>query len=300
MEEVLKTTGPAVPNAIKIWANQTGYFDSREFYKNQTLEYNELINYWDSLPKIEVDGVPDLIFVVKMPCVRNESLVRFYSETVLKFPTLRRSFADTLLTGGHISLWPTQLRNFCLYLAQAVYLISSLAGFICLCVTCGMDVELYCFLHFIGLEMLLISGEIIQEMSIKQDVCSDVIYFDRNYLQYCPAVDAFYKFVPTSQVLLLSVLIFRRKLILESEKLQVALYLTICIILPAGYFSLSYFLPTDLRSYQCQAGLDGYPPIGDAWMSILHKNAALLVSIGVTLLTTFFTYFGSKIGIAKG
>ncbi|XP_035711082.1 uncharacterized protein LOC118436672 isoform X2 [Folsomia candida] len=295
VEEEIKAS-PDVGTAIKIWANKTGYFDSKKFSKNQTLDYNELMNYWDSLPKIEIDGVPELIFSLKVDCFSNDSVVQFVSETILKFPTMRRMYIDILLTNGY-SFWRLKLQNFCFNLTHSIYLLCSLAGFVCLCVTCGgIDTELFCLLNFVGLEMLLISGEIIQEI-IYQDVFPEAMYFDRNYLQYCPTLDSFYKFVPTSQALLLSVFIFKRKRIAESSKLQVFLYSTICIILPAGYFSLIYFLPTDLRSYQCQAGLEGYSLVREAWVSLVHKNGALLVSFGVTLVSSCF---GSKIFLEKG
>ncbi|OXA49370.1 Transthyretin [Folsomia candida] len=260
VEEEIKAS-PDVGTAIKIWANKTGYFDSKKFSKNQTLDYNELMNYWDSLPKIEIDGVPELIFSLKVDCFSNDSVVQFVSETILKFPTMRRMYIDILLTNGY-SFWRLKLQNFCFNLTHSIYLLCSLAGFVCLCVTCGgIDTELFCLLNFVGLEMLLISGEIIQEI-IYQDVFPEAM-----------------------------------KRIAESSKLQVFLYSTICIILPAGYFSLIYFLPTDLRSYQCQAGLEGYSLVREAWVSLVHKNGALLVSFGVTLVSSCF---GSKIFLEKG
>ncbi|OXA49448.1 hypothetical protein Fcan01_15613 [Folsomia candida] len=61
MEEYLKTRSPTVAEVMVYWANETGYFESRnlKFSKNYTLDYNDLMNYWDSLPNIEVDGVPE-------------------------------------------------------------------------------------------------------------------------------------------------------------------------------------------------------------------------------------------------
>ncbi|OXA40365.1 hypothetical protein Fcan01_24831 [Folsomia candida] len=187
-------------------------------------------------------------------CLRKERVVStFYSETFLKFPKIRRFFIDSWLTDGYISLWPTNLRNLFLYLTQSSYLIFSLAGFICLCVTWGgNDVELFCLLNFVGLEMQLISVEIVQEINTEQDVVSDAIYFDRNYLQYCPAV--------------------------------------------GWKISDIYFY----RSNQCQASTVGYPQVWDTWVSLVHKNAGLVVSVAVTLFTAFFCDFDSEIGAENG
>lgn len=77
VQDYLKTARPTLSKSIEIWVNQTGYFDEKDASDNHTLDYNELINYWDSLPRIEVDDVPRLIVLIKVVCVRNESLVRF-------------------------------------------------------------------------------------------------------------------------------------------------------------------------------------------------------------------------------
>ncbi|XP_035711304.1 uncharacterized protein LOC110854784 isoform X2 [Folsomia candida] len=304
MEEYLKTRSPTVAEVMVYWANETGYFESRnlKFSKNYTLDYNDLMNYWDSLPNIEVDGVPEVIFGLKVGCVSNKSAPRFFSESLLKFPRMRGSLVESFLTSGFTSLWPTQLQNFSFCLTQSVYLICSLAGFICLCVTCGgIDTEIFFLLNFVGLEMLLICGGIIQLMNIEQDIFSYVIYFDKNYLQYCPALDAFYTFVPTSQALLVSVLILNRKRIVESSKLQISLYSIICIIFPAGYLSFCYFLSADFR-YQCKPSLDfdDYPPFWEAWVSLIHKNGVLLILIGVNLLIGFSSGFDFQNGVENG
>lgn len=106
MEEYLKTRSPTVAEVMVYWANETGYFESRnlKFSKNYTLDYNDLMNYWDSLPNIEVDGVPEVIFGLKVGCVSNKSAPRFFSESLLKFPRMRGSLVESFLTSGFVRI----------------------------------------------------------------------------------------------------------------------------------------------------------------------------------------------------